>query len=78
MRKKQRHTSAYMNKLFLLFSLLLFSVAAFSQTISGTVTDADSKPVSGATVTVKGTLTSALQPTLQENSVLMPPVQLRW
>ena len=58
MRKKQRHTSAYMNKLFLLFSLLLFSAAAFSQTISGTVTDEDSKPVSGATVTVKGTVTS--------------------
>ena len=58
MRKKQRHTAAYMNKLFLLFSLLLFSAAAFGQTISGTVTDADSKPVSGATVTVKGTLTS--------------------
>ncbi|HEY5773941.1 MAG TPA: TonB-dependent receptor plug domain-containing protein, partial [Chitinophagaceae bacterium] len=58
MRKKQRHTSAYMNKLFLLFSLLLFSAAAFAQTISGTVTDEESKPVSGATVTVKGTVTS--------------------
>src|SRR6188768_2665234 len=58
MRKKQRHTSAYMNKLFLLFSLLLFSAAAFSQTISGTVTDEEKKPVSGATVTVKGTVTS--------------------
>src|SRR6187455_686250 len=58
MRKRQRHSSAYMNKLFLLFSLLLFSAAAFSQTISGTVTDEEKKPVSGATVTVKGTGTS--------------------
>jgi hypothetical protein len=58
MRKKQRHTSASMNKLFLLFSLLLFSALHFRQTISGTVTDEEKKPVSGATVTVKGTVTS--------------------
>src|SRR6186713_59060 len=58
MRKRQRQTSAFTNKLFLLFSLLLFSAAAFAQTISGTVTDEDRKPVSGATVTVKGTVTS--------------------
>ena len=60
MRKRQRQTSASMNKLFLLFSLLLFSAAAFAQTISGTVTDEDRKPVSGVTVQVKGTVTSAL------------------
>src|SRR6187200_2377883 len=60
MRKKQRHTSAYMNKLFLLFSLLLFSAAAFSQTISGTVIDADKKPIDKVTVLVKGTSRSAL------------------
>jgi TonB-linked SusC/RagA family outer membrane protein len=42
----------------LLFSLsliLFFSVAAMAQTVTGTVTDAVNKPVSGVTVTVKGT-----------------------
>src|SRR6478735_2097592 len=58
MRKRQRQASAFTNKLFLLFSLLLFSAAAFAQTISGTITDEERKPVSGATVTVKGTATS--------------------
>src|SRR6187401_1144036 len=72
MRKKQRHTSAYMNKLFLLFSLLLFSAAAFAQTISGTVTDADSKPVNGATVTVKGTLTSVATDAAGKFSISAP------
>ena len=38
-----------------LFSLLLFSAAAFSQAITGTVTDDDNKPFSGVTVQVKGT-----------------------
>ena len=39
------------------FLLLLpfFSVAIYAQTVTGTVTDEESKPVSGATVSVKGT-----------------------
>lgn len=55
MRKKQRQAPALTNKLFLLFCLLLFSAAAFSQTISGTVTDADKNPIGNVTVQVKGT-----------------------
>ena len=43
-----------------LFSLLLFSAAAFSQAITGTVTDDDNKPFSGVTVQVKGTNNTTL------------------
>src|SRR5919199_855258 len=53
-------TSARVKKQLFLLSLLLFSFAAFSQTISGTVTDAARKPISGATVQVKGTSRSTL------------------
>ena len=60
MRKRQRHTSASTNKLFLLFSLLLFSAGAFAQTISGTVTDAEKNPIGNVTVLVKGTSNNAL------------------
>ncbi|HEX3164683.1 MAG TPA: SusC/RagA family TonB-linked outer membrane protein [Chitinophagaceae bacterium] len=60
MRKKQRQTSVLTNKLFLLFSLLLFSAASFSQTISGTVTDVDKNPMGNVTVQVKGTSRTAL------------------
>lgn len=38
----------------LLFSLFL-SVGLYAQTVTGTVTDGENKPISGATVTVKGT-----------------------
>ena len=60
MRKKHRQTAALPNKLLFLFLLLLFSITAFSQTITGTVTDADKKPVSNVTVLVKGTTRSTL------------------
>ena len=60
MRKKQRQAPALTNKLLLLFSLLLFSGAAFSQTISGTVTDVDKNPIGNVTVHVKGTSRNAL------------------
>jgi TonB-linked SusC/RagA family outer membrane protein len=59
MRKRNMEVSTPLNKLFFLFSLLVFSSAAFAQTISGTVTDADKKPVSNVTVHVKGTSRSA-------------------
>jgi TonB-linked SusC/RagA family outer membrane protein len=55
MKKKFWQAAAHLKKHLFLFSLLFFSVAAFSQTITGTVTDADKKPLTGATVTVKGT-----------------------
>lgn len=55
MRKKTWQAPAHLNKLFFLFSLLLFSVAAFAQNITGTITDADGKPISNVTVQVKGT-----------------------
>ncbi|MGZ5220950.1 MAG: SusC/RagA family TonB-linked outer membrane protein, partial [Chitinophagaceae bacterium] len=55
MRKKIWQTTAPLKKQFFFIFLLLFSVAAFSQTITGTVTDADNKPISKATIQVKGT-----------------------
>ncbi|MBD0287175.1 MAG: carboxypeptidase-like regulatory domain-containing protein, partial [Flavisolibacter sp.] len=60
MKKKFRQDSAHPKKQFFLFSLLLFSFAAFAQSISGTVTDADRKAISGATVQVKGTSRSTV------------------
>src|SRR5690349_16204684 len=51
---------ARLTTLFFFFSLLLFSAAAFSQTITGAVTDADKRPISRATVQVKGTSRAAL------------------
>src|SRR5205085_11648391 len=55
MRKRPRQISAQLYKLFYLFSFLFFSFAAYSQNVTGTVTDADNKPVSNATVQVNGT-----------------------
>lgn len=60
MRKKIWHVAAHLDKLFLLIFLLSFSVAAFSQTVTGTVTDADKKPISNVTVQVKGTTRAEL------------------
>jgi len=51
---------AHRNKSFLLLSLFLFSVAAFSQTVTGTITDTDNKPISKASVQVKGTSRATL------------------
>ncbi|MFL5808695.1 MAG: carboxypeptidase-like regulatory domain-containing protein, partial [Flavisolibacter sp.] len=59
MRKRSRQTSALFNKLFFLILFLVFSIAGFSQTVSGTVTDG-SKPVPKVTVQVKGTSRSAV------------------
>ncbi|MEI6948112.1 SusC/RagA family TonB-linked outer membrane protein [Paraflavisolibacter sp. H34] len=53
--KKLYRAPAALNHLFLLCSLLLFSAAAFSQTISGTVTDGAKKPIGSVSVQVKGT-----------------------
>jgi TonB-linked SusC/RagA family outer membrane protein len=53
MRKKTRQISASANKLLLLLSTFLLSVASFSQTVSGTVTDGI-KPIGSVTVQVKG------------------------
>ena len=55
MRNGNRQHSAQLNKLFFLISFMLISVVGFSQTISGVVTDADKKPISKASVHVKGT-----------------------
>lgn len=54
MRKRLWQKFAPLNNLFFLFSFLLFSFAAFSQTVSGVVTDG-SKPISNVTVQVRGT-----------------------
>jgi TonB-linked SusC/RagA family outer membrane protein len=55
MRSKLRSICLPPNKLFFLISFLLLSAAAFSQAVTGTVTDAEKKPISNATVQVKGT-----------------------
>ena len=55
MRKKLRQSTAPLLRLFLLFFLLVSTAAAFSQTVTGTVTDADKNPISKASVQVKGT-----------------------
>jgi TonB-linked SusC/RagA family outer membrane protein len=57
MRKKLKlAVSPALSRLLLSLSLFLFfSVAASSQTVTGRVTDAASKPISGVTVQVKGT-----------------------
>lgn len=49
-----------LKKLFFLFSLFLFSAAAIAQTISGTVSDADKRPLGSVTIQVKGTTRSTL------------------
>src|SRR3954466_13206070 len=58
MRNPFKQLTAPANKLFFLIPLLFFSVAAFSQTITGTVTDVDKNPIGSATVQVKGTTRS--------------------
>ena len=55
MRNRLRQLAALLNKLFTLSFLLFFSVAAFSQAITGTVTDSAQNPIPGVTVLVKGT-----------------------
>ena len=40
---------------FLFLSFMFFTVGIYAQTVKGTVSDTESKPVSGATVSVKGT-----------------------
>ena len=53
--------SPALSKLLLSLSLFLFfSVAASSQTVTGTVTDANAKPLSGVTVQVKGKTTATV------------------
>src|SRR3954462_15464749 len=54
MRKTPRQFSTPLNKLFLMIFFLFFSAAAFSQTITGTITDSDNKPIGNATIQVKG------------------------
>jgi TonB-linked SusC/RagA family outer membrane protein len=60
MRKLILEVSEPLNRLFFLVSILLFSVAAFSQTVTGTITDADKKPIANASVQVKGTTRTTL------------------
>ena len=55
MGKKLKQATAKLNKFFVLISFLSLSTAAFSQNVTGTVTDADEKPMSKVTVLVKGT-----------------------
>ncbi|MBO9681387.1 MAG: SusC/RagA family TonB-linked outer membrane protein [Flavisolibacter sp.] len=60
MRKLVLEVSEPLNRLFFLVSILLFSVAAFSQIVTGTITDADKKPIANASVQVKGTTRTTL------------------
>lgn len=60
MRKKTRQAAVRLTKSFFFLCFLFFSIAAISQTVTGTVTDADNKPISRATVQVKGTSRRAL------------------
>jgi TonB-linked SusC/RagA family outer membrane protein len=60
MKKVLRQVTARVKKALFLVSLLFFSATAFSQTISGTVTDAERKPIGNATVHVKGTSRSTI------------------
>lgn len=55
MRKKLRQKTARLRKPIFFLLFLFFSAAAYAQTVSGTVVDADNKPVSKATIQVKGT-----------------------
>ena len=55
MRKKQKPGTALLTKLFFLFSFLFCCSVSFAQTVTGTVTDPESKPISNVTVNVKGT-----------------------
>jgi TonB-linked SusC/RagA family outer membrane protein len=60
MGKKLMQITAPLNRFFFLISFLFLSAAAFSQTVTGTVTDADGKPMDLVTVLVKGTNHTAL------------------
>ncbi len=60
MRNRLRQLAAALNKMFCLISFLLSTVAAFSQTVTGTITDADKKPISNVSVQVKGTRRTVL------------------
>src|SRR5690242_3488739 len=61
-------------QLFASTAFLFFFSVAFSQqrTVTGRVTDQDSKPLSNATVSVKGTNVSALTNTDGQYSISMP------
>jgi TonB-dependent SusC/RagA subfamily outer membrane receptor len=59
MRKGLRQHSAQLNKLFFIIPLF-FSITAFSQIITGTVTDENKKPIGSVTVQVKGTSRASL------------------
>lgn len=54
MRNRLRQHSAHLNKLLFVVPLF-FSITAFSQIITGTVTDDNKNPISNVTVQVKGT-----------------------
>jgi TonB-linked SusC/RagA family outer membrane protein len=60
MKKKSGRSAAHLKKLFFLIPLLILSFISFSQSITGTVTDADRKPIGNATVQVKGTNRTAI------------------
>ena len=57
MKKNSKLVSSpgYARFCFLLVLSLLFSAFTYAQTVTGTITDGANQPVSGATVTVKGT-----------------------
>jgi TonB-linked SusC/RagA family outer membrane protein len=60
MRKKLRRAIAPMNRWFILLSFLFLSFTSAAQTVSGTVTDIENKPVGNVTVQVKGSTRSVL------------------
>ena len=60
---KKKWTQGYhlaLSKILLLILLMFFSASAFSQTVTGNVTDADKRPLANVTVQVKGTARRAL------------------
>jgi hypothetical protein len=60
MKRKSGQSSLPLKKTILLLLPFSASLISFSQSISGTVTDAERKPAGDATVPVKGTRRSAL------------------
>ncbi len=60
MKRLCRQAPAILKKPFFLILFLLSTVAAYAQNVTGTVTDAENKPVGKATVNVKGTSRRAL------------------
>jgi hypothetical protein len=69
MKKKSGQAPAPLRKPFFVFFISILSVISFAQSIAGTVTGADYKPIGDATVQVKGTRRTALTDTAGRFSI---------